>query len=71
MGSDFTAFNGLLPVFGNNNRRRCFNVPILEDIAYENDETFRTDIVLSPSISGVTVDPESATIRIIDPDREQ
>ena len=58
-------------MFDNNNRRRCFNVPILEDVAYENDEEFRADIVLSPSISGVMVDPESATIKIIDLDREQ
>ena len=66
-GSDFGPFNDNLPTFDQNNRRRCFDVPILEDNAYENTEQFQVSIA---SVDDVTVMPIAATIRIIDMDGE-
>ena len=68
-GSDFGPFNANLPTFDQNNRRRCFNVQILEDNAYENTEEFEVTIA-SLGVDDVTVMPIAATIRIIDMDGE-
>ena len=68
-GSDFQDFNSLLPPFDNDNRRRCFDVTILEDEALENNEMFRALLALA-SDSGVTVNPAEATVTITDVDRK-
>ena len=68
-GSDYTDFNSVLPEFNSANRRRCFTITILEDIALEDDEQFRALIALS-SGTGVTVEPSEATVVITDIDRK-
>ena len=68
-GSDYTDFSNVLPVFDNNNRRRCFNINILEDNLLEDNEMFRAFLTLV-SGSDVTVDPAEATVTITDVDRK-
>ena len=67
-GSDYQDFNILLPFFAND-RKKCFDVTILEDEALENNEMFRALLALA-SGSGVTVNPAEATVAITDVDRK-
>ena len=55
--------------FDDTNRRRCFDIEIVEDGVFEIDETF---LVVTALFSGdrVTVEPGGATITIIDMDGE-
>ena len=69
--SDYTTVNQALPVFNNDNRRQCFFVTILPDVRLEDTEQFL--VVLSQQAagrSGVSVQPEVATINIVDDDSE-
>lgn len=68
-GTDFTAVSITLPEFNDANRRHCFNIPILQDDAVEDDENFNALISLNTG-SGVTVDPSSASVTITDTDSE-
>ena len=67
-GSDYTTFDSDIGPFNDGNRRICFDIEILEDIAIENDEMFRVFLALS-SGNGVTVEPSAATVTITDVDR--
>ena len=66
-GSDYTDVRTLLPVFDDNNRRRCFTIVILEDNVPEDNEMFQTLLTLVNG-SDVTVDPAEATVTITDVD---
>ena len=68
--SDYTTVNRALPEFSNDNRRRCFSVPILPDVRLEDTEQFLVVLSQQAGGTGVSVQPEVATINIVDNDSE-
>jgi len=57
--------------FGNNNRRQCFTVNILNDTQSENTENFMVNVSFCPSEPvppRVDINPRNATTMIIDDD---
>ena len=68
--SDYTTVNQALPEFSNDNRRQCFFVPILPDVRLEDTEQFLVVLSQQAGGRGVRVQPEVATINIVDDDSE-
>ena len=68
--SDYTTVNQALPEFSNDNRRQCFFVPILPDVCLEDTEQFLVVLSQQAGGSGVRVQPEAATINIVDDDSQ-
>lgn len=67
--SDYVPLNrSQIEEFNDDIRRRCFDVTILEDVAFEDIEQFQ--VFLSRSSGDVRVTPDNAVVRIIDTDRE-
>ena len=67
--SDYGALTDfLLGPFSNSVRQLSFNVSIVNDAIPEDDEDFTARLTLSPADVGksVTVDPDLATVTILD-----
>jgi len=67
--SDYDALTDfLLGPFSNSVRQLSFNVTIVNDAIPEDDEDFTAHLTLSPAYVGksVTVDPDLATVTILD-----
>ena len=58
--------------FNNDNRSHCFIITITNDNFYENSEDFFVELSLAPGSSGasVSIQPNEATVRIVDSDSE-
>ena len=68
--SDYTTVNRALPEFSNDDRRHCFFVTILPDVRLEDTEQLLVVLSRQAGGSGVRVQPEIATINIVDDDSE-
>ena len=68
--SDYTTVNQALPEFSNDWRRECFFIIILTDERLEDTEQFLVVLSQQAGGTGVTVQPEVATINIVDNDSE-
>ena len=64
---DYTAVSVEL-TFSTGSLRNCQNIPIEDDSDSENDEEFF--LGLSTGQSGVSLDPDAATVTILDNDGE-
>ena len=73
---DYGALTGFsLGPFNNDVRQLSFNVSIVNDMIPENDETFIANLTLLPADQArlrnrVIVQPDSATVTILDDDRK-
>ena len=72
---DYTAFpspDHLPDAFTPASRRQCFNVVITDDAVAEPEEQFTVNLTLvaNSNFSRITVDPDLATIIILDDDSE-
>ena len=71
---DYQPVNNMrLGPFGNNNRRQCFNVSILNDNVAETPENFMVNVQFcpgQPQPERVDIDPSSGTTTIIDDEGE-
>jgi len=58
--------------FNNDNRSHCFIITITNDNIYENNEDFFVELSLTPGSSeaSVSIQPDEATVRIVDSDSE-
>ena len=71
---DYGALTGFsLGPFNNSVRQLTFSVPIVNDVIPEDDETFIANLTLLPADQArlrnrVTVQPDSATVTILDDD---
>ena len=61
-----------LSEFNNTNRSHCFIMTITNDNFYENNEDFFVELSLTPglSVTSVSIQPNEATVRIVDSDSE-
>ena len=64
-GEDYTSITMVL-TFDGSNTRGCSDVPITDDVIYEDDETF--SVTLTTGDGDVTLEPDSGVVTITDED---
>ena len=63
--SDYTARSGEVTI-NDADTRQCISIPIREDSSTENLECFTFGISLSNTVNDLTIDPDEASICIVD-----
>jgi len=60
-----------LDPFNSSSRQNCFTIMITNDTLFEDDvESFNVDLSLAIGVTRVRIDPETATVNILDDDGE-
>ena len=56
--------------FGPSNRKRCVQIPVINDVVPETPEHFTVKLAIATPLPGIVLTPDTATIVINDDDGE-